>query len=515
MKLSRPKSIRLIMLNAIMLAAVAAAHGTSSSPDPRPDTADARAQRFVSHHQAMLGGTKLSYTVVAGHTPIKNDRDEVIGRLFSFSYIVDRAAPKTRPVLFVFNGGPGSSSVWLHLGGIGPRKLLLGDPADPRSSNTALIDNPDSPLAVADLVFIDPIGTGFSRFVGKGSESDFFGNNQDAASVGQFIESWLTANRRWESPKFLLGESYGTVRASLLTDVLMGGANKSPLLGVSFQGLILIGHDGGLVPLDSELRFRTNFTTMAATAWYHNRVPHEGRTFEQFIEAARNFAANELGPGIVKSSAGPLDAKEAETLAGHMSEFIGLPSDYIRIRNFRISAVEFSHALLAPSGLEMSVFDGRYTKPGKSSTDAVGLMPAGMDQNVSNDALLSRIAAPFAAAFHAYMSQELGIDATVQYRLLVDLDESWKNRGPRIDPGMTLVNEARRNHSLRVMFMGGWFDVLAGTIGAAELGVESRLKDAHATIKSYWSGHMCYLGDGGRSVPADISAFIKQALQED
>ncbi len=515
MKLMRSMSIRLITLNAVMLVTAAAAHGTSPSSSPKEGAADVPAQRFVSRRQAMLGGKNLSYTVVSGYTPIKNDQDDVIGRLFSFSYVMDRGASRTRPVLFVFNGGPGSSSAWLHLGGIGPRKLAFGDPSGPRSSSAALIDNPDSPLAVADLVFIDPIGTGFSRVVGKGRESGFYGSNQDAASVGQFIESWLKANRRWESPKFLLGESYGTVRASLLTDVLMGGANKSPLLGVSFRGLILIGHDGGLVPLDSDLRFRTNFTTMAATAWYHSRVSHEGRTFEQFIDAARTFAANELGPGIARSSVGPLDSKEAETLAGHMSEFIGLPPDYIRIRNFRISAVEFSRALLASSGLEMSVFDGRYTQPSKPSTDAVGLMPVGMDPNVANDALLSQIAAPFAAAFHAYMSQEIGIDASVQYRLLVDIDESWKNRGPRIDPGMTLVNEARRNHSLRVMFMGGWFDVLAGTIGAAELGVESRLKDAHTTIKSYWSGHMCYLGDGGKSVPADISAFIKQALQED
>jgi carboxypeptidase C (cathepsin A) len=227
---------------------------------------------------------------------VRNEADDPIGTLFSFSYLEDDASAARRPVTFVFNGGPGSSSAWLNLGGIGPRRVVLPSPVPHPTPPFEVIDNANSPLRATDLVFIDPVGTGFSRLRGKGSPSDFYGTPQDAATIARFIESWLSEHHRWDSPKFLIGESYGTVRANLLSAVLMNSGDG--LRAITLNGVILIGHDGGLVPLESERRFQTNFTTLAAAAWYHNRVERRNRTFEQFIAGAAEFAQNELGPAL-------------------------------------------------------------------------------------------------------------------------------------------------------------------------------------------------------------------------
>jgi carboxypeptidase C (cathepsin A) len=482
---------------------------TSNASAPTADSAAPGTRRFVSTHQGSFAGRKISYKVVSTDTLLKKDAGEPIGSIFSFSYLEDNAAASKRPVTFVFNGGPGSSSVWLHLG-IGPRRLALKVPNPRVSPPYLLLDNPDSPLAVSDLVFVDPVGTGFSRFVGKGSAADFYGSNQDANSVAQFIERWLTENRRWQSPKFLLGESYGTVRASLLTAVLLGGSSGVALRGISLNGLILAGHDGGLVPLDSETRFQTNFTTQAASAWYHDRVDHAGRSFEQFIDAARNFAANVLMPALTGSATGKLDSAQMTRVSEGMSAFIGLPAGYIRANGLRISSVEFGHALLADEGMDIGLFDTRFTLPKKPSHDAVGLAPVAFG-DPADDPVLSQVTPAFAGAFHSYLATELGVSIDGPYVLLADIENQWKNNGPPIDPGETLVNAMRRDRDLQVMFLGGWFDLIAGTIGAAEYGAAKRLPPGRSNVKAYLSGHMCYLGESAPSVGRDVSAFIAKA----
>jgi carboxypeptidase C (cathepsin A) len=181
-------------------------------------------KRFVSHHAVTVGGQKIAYTALAAETYLYNRASEPIGSIFSFSYLKEGPADPNRPVLFVFNGGPGSSSLWLHMGVIGPRRVMLDHEVNP--SNTppfGVADNPYSLIDVADLVFIDPVGTGWSKVIGKGAAADFWGVDEDADTVSQFIELWLTEHHRWNAPKFIMGESYGSTRAAILPRALMGG----------------------------------------------------------------------------------------------------------------------------------------------------------------------------------------------------------------------------------------------------------------------------------------------------
>lgn len=181
-------------------------------------------KRFVTKRAITVKGVRIPYTAVAGETYLYNRAAEPIGSIFSFTYLKDGPADPNRPVMFVFNGGPGSSSLWLHMGVVGPRRVVLDREVNP--SNTppfGVADNPHSLLDVADLVFIDPVGTGWSRVVGKGTTADFWGVDEDADTVSQFIELWLTEHRRWNAPKFVMGESYGSVRAAVLPRALMGG----------------------------------------------------------------------------------------------------------------------------------------------------------------------------------------------------------------------------------------------------------------------------------------------------
>lgn len=489
-------------------AGAAAATGGSEAAAAVPPIRAFEPRRFVSRHQGTFAGHKLAYTVVAADTLLENAAGEPIGSVFSFAYLADGATPAQRPVMFIFNGGPGSSSAWLHLGGVGPRRLSIDAPPGPKPSPTRLADNPDSPLGVADLVFIDPVGTGFSRIRGKGSPGDFYGNNQDADSIAQFIERWLTTNHRWESPKFLMGESYGTVRASLLAGVLLGESGAIALRGIGLDGIVLIGHDGNLIPLDDDRRFETNLTTMAASAWYHGRADRQGRTFEQFIAAAREFATRDLGPALEAGAGRALATADLTRLSETMAGFVGLPAAYLRAKNLHVSAVDFAHDLLGDTGSDLSLYDARYVLPKRNSGAPVGILGEGPAFSVADDPQVARIAAPFAIAMHTYLSGELGVGLDEQYVLLANIEDAWKNSGPRVDSGESLVNAMRRNPALRVLFLGGWYDVVTGTIGAAEYSIAKRLPAGRASLKAYHSGHMCYLGDTAGPVGRDVSAFI-------
>jgi carboxypeptidase C (cathepsin A) len=440
---------------------------------------------------------------------VRNEADDPIGTLFSFSYLEDDASAARRPVTFVFNGGPGSSSAWLNLGGIGPRRVVLQSPVPHPTPPFEVIDNANSPLQATDLVFIDPVGTGFSRLRGKGSPSDFYGTPQDAANIARFIESWLSEHHRWDSPKFLIGESYGTVRANLLSAVLMNSGDG--LRAITLNGVILIGHDGGLVPLESETRFQTNFTTLAAAAWYHNRVERRNRTFEQFIAGAAEFAQNELGPALDAGLRVTSDPARMTHLSERMAEFTGLSAGYLRGKNLRVSQVTFSHELLREQGMDLGLYDSRSTLPAKIQLDAVGLNPEAPLADVADDPSVADIAPAFAGALHDHILRELNVTIDEPYRLLSNLQDQWKSVGARIDPAAALVNSMRRNPRLQVMFAGGWYDLIAGTIGAAEYGASRQIPPDRTVIKKYTAGHMVYLGDANEQFCRDVAEFIINA----
>ncbi|WP_414734320.1 S10 family serine carboxypeptidase-like protein, partial [Cecembia rubra] len=245
---------------------------------------------FETLHEGTFHGVKLRYKAIAGETHLKNADGEPVASIWSTSYLKEDPNPSRRPVTFIFNGGPGSASVWLHMGVFGPKVVHVDSDAriDDGAAPFEVIDNDLALLDITDLVFVDPVGTGYSKVIGKGKNEDFWGLTEDARSIAQFMRLWITRNQRWQSPKYLAGESFGTTRAVAVTAALEGGGQTMAL-----NGLILISqaldYQGSTSVHDNIASYFTYFPTMAATAWYHGKAG-QGKKLEDFLQEAREFA---------------------------------------------------------------------------------------------------------------------------------------------------------------------------------------------------------------------------------
>ncbi len=485
--------------------------------DPAPGRAAIAPRRFVAKRTGRFAGRTLHYDVIAEDHVLHDTGGTPTGSIFAFSYIADRKDKTAqRPVVFIFNGGPGSASVWLHLGIIGPRMVDFRDVTPAQVPPFRLVDNPHSLLGVADLVFIDPVGTGFSRFWGKGSAKDFYGREEDAAATVSFVNGWLRRHGRWNSPKFLLGESYGTTRAALVSRRLMGGFLDGTLKGVSLNGVILVGGDGGLAVPAGNDRFLTTFTTMAATAWYHHRVDRTGRTFDQFIADADRFARERLVPALDRWDT--LDQAARTAVARDHAGFSGLGEAYLLGKGLRIMPSDFNAELLADRGEIVGHYDSRYVLPKQNS----------LGDPVADDAAMGQYAAPYIGGFNHYIRDELGIAIDDDYVVIdwinVNLPfdhgalpggqaASAFNQGSS-DPGADLAAMMRRNPDLRLMSIQGWFDMF-GAVGTAHYGIAQRKLPADRVVeKAYLSGHMAYVGEAGLTMAEDLKAFVVAASRE-
>ncbi|WP_395397800.1 peptidase S10 [Novosphingobium sp. BL-8A] len=466
-------------------------------------------RRFVAKRSGNFAGQSMKYTVVAEDTAIPDALGTPKGSIFSFSYMKDMPAGSQRPVMFIFNGGPGSASIWLHMGVLGPRKAAFNDVNPAQVPPFRTVENPDSVLAEADLVFIDPIGTGFSRYWGEGGPADFYGTEQDAASVVRFIEIWLRKHHRWNSPRFVLGESYGTTRAALLSRRLMGGVLDGSLKGISLNGVILVGGDGGLSRPEGNAKFLTTFTTMAATAWYHGLVDKTGRDFDSFIGEADAFAQNDLVPALDRWD--HLDAAERARLAKADASFTGLKTDYLLAKGLRVMPSDYATEVLKDKGENVGFYDSRYVLPAQNS----------LGDPVADDGAMGQYTAAFVGAFNSYVRDDLGIDIDDDYVNIdfVNVNFPFQRPGttPKGDPlpgedsGADLAAAMRRNPDLRLMSIQGWFDMF-GAVGNAKYGIAQRhLPTDRVVQKSYWSGHMAYVGDAGIQMASDLKEFIRTA----
>jgi carboxypeptidase C (cathepsin A) len=478
-----------------------------------PGASEQPLRRIVTEHTGHFAGQTIAYAVVAGDTLLRNRDGAVTGSLFSFSYLKKDTGPASdRPVMFIFNGGPGSSSLWLHMGVIGPRQVVFADDVNPpQVAPFPLVDNPDSVLAVADLVMIDPVGTGFSRYHTAGGPADFYGNEEDAASIVQFIEAWLTANNRWNSPKFILGESYGTTRAALLSTRLFGGVFQGALRGVSLNGVILVSGAGGLGRRgdpDPDSRFLTSFSNFAASAWYHNRIDRRGRTFEAFIAEAEAFAAGDLKAALGAGEALSADTRQA--VATRMAGFVGLPATLLVEKNLRVLSGEFRNLLLADQGLQLGSYDSRYTLP----------LAGSGDDPVGDDPAMGRYSSAFVGAFHTYLHDELGVRLDEPYRVISfgEVNLAWTRPDnlrphPAFNPqgNSDLVIAMRRNPQLRLMTVHGYFD-MGATVGEAARAIDiSGVPRDRVDERRYQSGHMTYVGPSATLMSNDIKTFVLRA----
>jgi carboxypeptidase C (cathepsin A) len=485
-----------------LLLACAAPFAVRASDDPA-----LRVRTVVTQHSVHLAnGVVLAYTATAGTLILRNDHNEPTASIF---YVAYTTGDRKRPVTFLYNGGPGSASLWLHIGAFGPRRIVTSETSAVPPAGAKLVDNPSTLLDTTDLVFIDPPGTGYSTIGGKGTEAQFFGVDEDIRAFSQFIRRWIAANDRATSPKFLLGESYGTFRSAGLVDRLQND-------GMAFNGVILLsslldyaddfGHPG-----DENLPDAFAIPSEAAVAWYHKKVPNPPADVQSFVAAARAFTSDEYIPAVLRTT--PLDAAAQAKLAARLHAFIGLDPDYLTRANLRVSPSRFESELLRDQGKIIGRYDGRFAANAPDRN-------AGEPQF---DPAYEAVAPAFNTAFASYAKGELGWHGDQLYRALPgDIVEKWNFRrggfyGRVLAPATLpdLREALQKNPDLRVFASNGLFD-LATPFYTTEyelnnVGLDPAIR-ARITLGYYPSGHMIYLSDEAlHALRADLDHFYASA----
>ena len=483
---------------------------TPTPTEPKP-TAGPPAQelRFESEHELHWDGGSLRYRAVAGTTLLCGDDGAPEAEFFTFSYLAADADPTRRAITFAFNGGPGSASLWLHMGLLGPR--LVQVPSDAQGAGAPpypLVDNPHSLLAVSDLVFVDPIGTGFSRTVENGDPHDHWGVDEDARSVARLIRRYLSEHERWASPKYVLGESYGGIRGPLLVRELQSGFNACALNGVI---LISPACDMELVDgQDYDAAYATVLPTYAATAWYHDALPERPADFDAFLAEVREFAANDYVPALFKGRDRP--AAEHAAVLEKLHRYTGLSADYLERAHLRVSTDRFRRELLRDRGLVVGRLDTRYTG---TEPDAVGEVPSG-------DPMAAGISGAFVAGFQHYARGELGVEVDREYVVMSSEagkhwrrpEQQWPAFQGHVDVMPHLAKGMADNPDLRVFVASGYFDI-ATTFYAAEYNVARSTMDRdRVVIRNYPAGHMMYVHRPTLvELSADLREFVRPAAK--
>jgi carboxypeptidase C (cathepsin A) len=472
----------------------------------------------VSRHHISIGGQRIAYTASVRETFIVDAQGERTASLVSTSYIrTDGKDNAARPVLFVFNGGPGSASLWLHLGFVGPRRLAMDGASgaleiDPRTTPPfRLVDNDDSPLDVADIVLFDPPGTGFSRILKAGTEAQFLGTAQDASITSAFIRDWLTRHQRWNAPRYLMGESYGTIRAAVVARQLAGGPTADGRMeSAPVSGVLLLGQ--ALSFGDARRNALTSLSAMAATAWWHGKVARQDAagnlvSFESHVARARAFADHAYVLALHAGSRMPEAQRRevADTLAG----LTGLRAESILAQKLLVTPALFANEVLRDDGLQVGLYDARYTLP----------LAASAGDPVADDPAMGQYVPGFVSAINHYLRDDLGVSLPLAYNAIefADVNARWDygagaGRGPvpGRDHAEDLATAMRRSPSTRLFVGTGWFDLVTTVGGAEQMLAHAGLDPARVVVRTYASGHMPYIGaDSRRQVAADVRAFLQ------
>ncbi|MGZ8286564.1 MAG: S10 family peptidase [Allosphingosinicella sp.] len=495
-----------ILLAASLLALAAPALGQEAAPPAKDEAAKAIPAPIVSvtRHTGTFGGQRVAYTATASETYLKAADGTPKASIFSIAYVKAPRDPN-RPVAFLFNGGPGSGSLWLHMGAFGPKRVAI--PSDARDDGAPpfpILDNPDSLLDVADIVFIDPVGTGFSRPLGKTEGKEYWGVTQDARSVAEFIRIWLGENGRWNSPKFLGGESYGTTRSAAVVNQLEGAFNDVSLNGIILISTILDFGAQASVP-GNEMPYVLFVPSMAAAAFHHGKAPADAGTLEGFVQEARDFAAGDYATALFKGQ--KLQGEERAAIRRRLARFTGLSERFLESADLRVSDQRFYKELLRDRGLVVGRLDARYT--GRDHDNA-GEAP-------DNDPSFYGIDAGYTAALNAWVRDGLGFRTDRQYSTIAGLgDWDWdlkdqggeskyyKNVAPYIGRAM------RENSGLRIFVGQGYYDFATPFFGAEYSLSRTGIPQERIVYRYYGSGHMMYVRDEDRTkLSNDIRAFIR------
>jgi carboxypeptidase C (cathepsin A) len=460
----------------------APAHDTTPATAPVPKETSS-----VTEHTIRIGGQLVPYRATAATLLLKNDKDEPIGSLYYTAYTrTDAREASRRPIAFVYNGGPGSASAWLHMGAFGPRRIVTTDAAPTPPPPYQLVDNDNSLIDVTDLVFIDPIGTGFSKPVGKGTGKDFWGVDEDAKSLAQFISQYVSRNGRWSSPKYLIGESYGTTRSAVLV-------NRLQRDGMAFNGVVLISSVLDFETLmfadGHDLSYILYLPSYAATAVYHKVIPAPA-DLDAFLTDVRHYAMGDYADALAAGSTLPADRKAA--VAKQLAAYTGLSEEYLLKADLRVNLRQYMAELQRARGLVTGRLDSRFTGP----------MPDLLTENAPGDPQSSAVSGAFTAAINAYLRGELKYETEDRYVLGGGVDWNWSRQGQRgwastTYVGSDLAQALVANPGLRVEIENGLYD-LATPFFATEYTVDhleglSPDLRGHVTLKYYDAGHMMYL----------------------
>ncbi len=461
----------------------------------------------TTRHRITLGGAEIPYTATAGTLLLKEEDGRPRASIFFVAYTRDGVKdPASRPVTFTFNGGPGSSSVWLHMGAFGPRRVAMDDEGMGAPPPGRLVDNTESLLDVSDLVFIDPVTTGFSREAPGEDPDEFHGVRGDIESVGEFIRLWTSRYARWASPKFLAGESYGTTRAAGLVNYLQERH------GMYFNGVALISSilnfQTARFNAGNDLPYPLFLPTYTATAWYHKKLPPDLQQggLKNAVAEAERFAMGEYPAALMKGS--DLSDAERRDGAARLSRLTGLSPEYLLEVQLRPVIHNVVKELLRGEGLRVGRLDSRFR----------GVDRGGDEEDFDLDPSYAAIQGAYTATFNQYVRQDLEFQSDLPYEILTDRVRPWSFE-PWSNQYLNVAEDLRkamsRNPALQVFVGCGYYD-LATPYFAAEytfdhLGFEPGY--ARQVTKGYYeSGHMMYVRKTDREkLKADLAAFIRKA----
>lgn len=450
----------------------------------------------VTHHTGVFNGKTVHYVAAVESMDVVNATGQPAARIVSFAYWKEGTpVDPARPVIFAFNGGPISPSLYLHLGVMGPKRIAVPAELDAPASVYRFVDNGYSLLDAADLVFFDPASTGFSRVLPGVAAKDYFSVKTDGQQTAAFIYGWLLRHARLSSPVYILGESYGTLRAVEAAAQLAEMAQP-----VRVDGVVLMGQAVNIVEYvqrrQNIVSYVVSLPTLAAIAWYHNKVDRRGMELEQFMDQARQFAEQEYLPALFKGN--QLPAAQRDQIAQSLQRFSGIPAAYYQQHQLRITKQEFRRELLRDQSLLLGETDGRYTGPATQSED-----PA------------HRILIPFEAFWLDYVHHDLNYSTQESY--LIDspvrgLDDwNWGASGPFSDwpYGERVAGLFKSNPRFRLFLANGDFD-LQTTVAAAELAArEASWPPERTQLRAYPGGHMSYtIEDSARRFTTDLRAFV-------
>jgi carboxypeptidase C (cathepsin A) len=490
-------NLRLILGFVALLPIIALSQEAAKATQP----ANQEIASTVTKHSIVLPTGNVDYTATAAQIPLRSTEGEIECRMFYVAYEKEGTKGKDRPVTFAFNGGPGSATLWLHMGGLGPKRAPMPDDGSLPAPPYEAIDNPDSWLDFTDVVVIDAPATGYSRVAKPELGKKYFGVRQDIDAFTKFIKTWLTEHNRWKSPLFVAGESYGGIRGSGLAQSLFQN-------GIAINGFVSISGSSNFLTLDgmrgNDATYIGFLPSMAACAYYHHKALAKFKSVEQVVAETTKWTDEEYGPALLRGNS--LSAQETDRIATKLGEYLGLSKKYCLGSNLRVPEGAFFKELLRDEGLAIGRYDGRLISKEE--------LKVGGQQ--SNDASDDAVTPPFVSAIHNYFQNDLKLKTTMEYNTFGNV-YPWQNpEGSYPETSTDLRNVMSANKHLRVLYCFGYYDLACPfnasifTINHMGLDQESR---SHISYAYYPAGHMMYIEKSSRhKFHDDVRKFEMDSL---